>query len=117
VKANPEGVRREPTSKVWQTFWLSAGFRSVFPFAQIHFHAFLQMRLQQYTQDYLARYGRGSAASKEVRSSGLQAKLKFWFASEAEDLASGAALASSLASSLACGLNSTLTLTLALALG
>jgi len=75
------------------------------------------MRLQQYTQSYPAWYGQGSAASKEVRSSGLQAKLKFWFASEAQALASGAALASRLASRLARGLDSTLTLTLALTPG
>jgi len=99
------GLRREPTLKVWQTFRLFAGFRCIFPFAQIHFHAFLQMRLQQYTQGYPVRCTQGSAASKEVRSSGLQAKLKFWSISEAQALASGAALASRLASRLACGLN------------
>jgi hypothetical protein len=51
------------------------------------------MRLQQYTEGYPARYTQGLAASKEVRSCGLQAKLKFWPASEAQALAIGAALA------------------------
>jgi hypothetical protein len=64
------GLRREPTLKVWQTFRLFAGFRCIFPFAQIHFHAFLQMRLQHYTQGYPARYTQGWAAS--VESSGQQ---------------------------------------------
>jgi len=39
------GLRLELTLKVWQTFRLSTGFRCIFPFAQIHFHAFLQMML------------------------------------------------------------------------
>jgi len=87
------GLRWEPTLKVRQTIRLIAGFRCIFPFAPIHFHALLQMTLQQYTQGYPARYTRGSASSKAVRSSGLQAKLKFWPGSETEALGSGAALA------------------------
>jgi hypothetical protein len=65
------------------------------------------MRLQQYTEGYPARYTQGSAASKEVRSSGLQAKLKFWLSPETQALATGAALANvkALASFLVCGLN------------
>jgi len=87
------GLRWEPTLKLCQTFRLFAGFRCILPFAQIHFHAFLQVRLQQYTQGYPARYTQGSAASKEVRSSGLQANQKSWPASEAQAFASSAALA------------------------
>jgi hypothetical protein len=79
--------------KVWQTFSLFAGICCIFPFAQIHFHVIVQMRLQQYTEGNPARYTQGSAATKEVRSSGLQAKLKFWPASEAPALAIGAAVA------------------------
>jgi hypothetical protein len=86
------GLRREPTLNVWQTFWLFAGFCCIFPFVQIHFHAFLQMRLQGYTQGYPARCTDGSAASKEARSSGLRIKLEFWPTSEAQALASGAAV-------------------------
>ena len=53
------GLRQEPTLTVRQTFRQFAGFRCIFPFTQIHFHAFLQMRLQQYTQGYLVWYTRG----------------------------------------------------------
>jgi hypothetical protein len=35
------GLRQEPSLKVWQSFRLSAGIRCIFPFAQIHFHAFI----------------------------------------------------------------------------
>jgi hypothetical protein len=42
------GLRQEPTLKVWQTFRLSTGFRWIFPFAQIHFHAFFRMMLQHW---------------------------------------------------------------------
>jgi hypothetical protein len=56
-------------------------------------HAFLQMRLQRYNQGYPARYTQGSATSKVVRSSGLQAKLKFWPASEDQAFTSDPALA------------------------
>jgi len=66
AKANPEGVRQVPTLKRWQTFRLSAGFRCVFPFVQVHCHAFLQMSQQQYTQGYPARQTEGLAASKDV---------------------------------------------------
>ena len=45
------GLRWEPTLKVWQTFSLFAVICCIFPFAQIHFHIILQMRLQQYTED------------------------------------------------------------------
>ena len=105
--ANPEGFRQETTLKVWQTFRFSAGFRCVFPFAQIHFHGFLQMRPQQHTQ--------GSAASTVVRSSGLWVNLKFWAASEAQALASGADLANveAVARLLRYGFNSTCKLNLA----
>jgi hypothetical protein len=78
--------------KAWQTFRLSAGFRCVFRFTQIHLHAFLQMRLQQYAQVYPARSTQGSAGSKKARSSALRAKPKFWLASEATALSSGATL-------------------------
>jgi len=66
------GLRLEPTMQVWQTFRLFAGFCCIFPFTQIHFHAFLQMRLQQYARSYLAPYTQGSAAS--VESSGKQTR-------------------------------------------
>jgi len=39
-----------PSSSRVNTLRLLAGFHCIFPFAQIHFHAFLQMRLQQYTE-------------------------------------------------------------------
>jgi hypothetical protein len=51
------------------------------------------MRQQQYNQGFPARYTQGSATSTVVRSSGLQAKLKFWPASEDQAFASDAALA------------------------
>jgi hypothetical protein len=53
---------------------------------------------------FKTQYTQGSAASKEVRSSGLQVKLKFWHTPEAQALTTGAALANAeaLASFLVC---------------
>jgi len=83
-KANPEGVRTQTGANFESMANVQdfAGFYCIFPFVQIRFHAFMQMRLQQHTQSYPAWYTEGSAASKEVRSSGLQAKLKYWPVSE-----------------------------------
>jgi hypothetical protein len=51
------------------------------------------MKLQHYTQGYLSTYTEDSAASKEVRYSVMQVKLKFSAASEDQALARGAAYA------------------------
>jgi len=85
-KANPEGVRTQMGANFesMANFQAFTDFYCIFPFVLIRFHAFMQMRLQQYTQSYPAWYTQGSAASKEVRSSGLQAKLKYWPVSEAQ---------------------------------
>jgi len=85
-KANPEGVRTQTGANFesMATFQAFAGFYCIFPFVQIHFHAFMQMRQQQYTQSYPAWYTQGSVASKAVRGSCLQAKLKYWPVSEAQ---------------------------------
>jgi hypothetical protein len=105
--------------KAWQTFRLSASFCSVFPFAQIHFHAFLQMRLSSELK--FIRYGKikvrppakrsEALPCEQSSSSGLHPKLKLCPAVQLCPMwklqSASKARASRLPNLLACGLNST----------